>query len=77
VTPVFLDAFHTLETCPRNYKDLKRAVLRAGRFSIFEATATPRSCRMYTRLNHDPDLIVDPEKMTFPWIAVAKKERDA
>jgi hypothetical protein len=32
---------------------------------------------MYTRLNHDPDLIVDPEKMTFPWIAVTKKEREA
>lgn len=59
----------------RDYATVKAAVLAAGRFSVFEASETPTSRRLFTRLEHDPELelILDPA-YAYPWTGVRKKE---
>jgi hypothetical protein len=51
------------------YDNVKRLVLAAGRFSIFEATETTKRAEIYTRLNHDPELVTD-NTCPYPWIKV-------
>lgn len=53
------------------YETLKAAVLKAGRFSCFEAAETPYLAGLYTRLCRDPDLLVTNEQ--FPWTKVKAK----
>lgn len=55
-----------------SYKRFKAKVLRAGRYSVFEATANPRTAKLYDRLYHDPDIVL--ENQTFPWTTVTKKD---
>jgi len=52
----------------RTYAAVKAAVLNAGRFSIFEATHTAESARLFTRLRDDPELEVF--ELGYPWIGV-------
>jgi hypothetical protein len=54
------------------YEAFKAAVLRAGRFSCFEATANPVLARCYTRLCRDPEVVVDKTSCGFPWTKVRK-----
>lgn len=53
------------------YEELKAAVLKAGRFSVFEATANDRAARLFTRLCKDPT--VETVKLGFPWTGVRAK----
>ena len=52
------------------YEALRRAVLKAGRFSVFEAMESARSARMFTRLCRDP--AVETFALAFPWTGVRK-----
>ena len=54
------------------YAELKAAVLEAGRFSVFEATETPKAARFYTRLCKDPD--IETFKLGFPWTGVRQPQ---
>jgi hypothetical protein len=53
------------------YEALKAAVLKAGRFSCFEASETPYLGRLYTRLCRDPELVMT--QLPFPWTKVEAK----
>lgn len=53
------------------YENLKAAVLRAGRFSVFEATETDKKARLYTRLCQDPELEIENEG--YPWTRVRRR----
>lgn len=55
------------------YENIKRLVLEDGRFSVFEATASPKRARIYERLCRDPEIEI--VEMPFPWTGV--KRRDA
>ncbi len=57
------------------YKKLKALVLRAGKFSVFEATANERAAALYTRLCRDPEIEID-HQLAYPWTGVRRKERD-
>jgi predicted kinase len=54
------------------YEDLKAQVLKAGRFSVFEATANDRAALLFSQLCRDPEL--ETETLGFPWTAVRRKE---
>lgn len=59
------------------YEELKAAVLRAGRFSVFEASATSKRARLFTRLCSDPEIITDKDSVGFPWTLVrSRRGRD-
>jgi hypothetical protein len=57
----------------RVYAALKATVLKAGRFSVFEATSSMRAAHMFTRLCEDPELEVVVE--AFPWTGIKLKEK--
>lgn len=50
------------------YKEFREAVLRAGRFSVFEATVNQRTAGMYDTLCKDPTVKTTP--IGFPWTKV-------
>lgn len=50
------------------YQALRASVLRAGRFSCFEATDTMQLARLYTRLCHDP--AIETVDLGYPWTGV-------
>jgi hypothetical protein len=54
----------------RDYDGFRAKVLEAGRFSVFEATATQPIARLYDRLCRDPLVITDNQSLGFPWTAV-------
>lgn len=54
------------------YEELRAAVLKAGRFSVFEATATPRAAALFTRLCRDSTIETTPKQ--FPWTEVREKK---
>ncbi len=69
-------AFHvcSFTVCPTvtakmPYEEFRSAVLRAGRFSAFEATETPRAAKMFTRLCADPWIDTD-KSCGYPWTRV-------
>ena len=71
-----LDRFDSAEHLrgkTRTYKAVKEAVVAAGRFSIFEATATAADARLFTRLSRDPGLVVTRDD-GYPWITVKMAE---
>jgi hypothetical protein len=53
-----------------DYDKVKAAVLADGRFSSFDASATPRSARMFDRLGADPTVVFDREASAYPWVVV-------
>jgi hypothetical protein len=53
------------------YAALKATVLKAGRFSVFEATASMRAAHFFTRLHNDPELEVVP--MAYPWTGLRRR----
>jgi hypothetical protein len=52
----------------RTYESVREAVLKAGRYSVFEATETSASAALFTRLDKDPTL--ERFEMGYPWIGV-------
>lgn len=54
------------------YAEVRAAVLEAGRFSVFEATESPRAARLFTQLSKDPTL--ETFRMEFPWTGVKEKK---
>jgi hypothetical protein len=54
------------------YAALKATVLAAGRFSVFEATASTRAAHMFTRLCADPE--VETFDMGFPWTGIRRRK---
>lgn len=52
------------------YESLRSAALKAGRFSVFEATDSPRAAKFFTRLCRDPTVKTTP--MGFPWTRVER-----
>lgn len=69
----------SFQACPEvnkrtDYHEFKEAVLKAGRFSVFEASATRLSARMFDRLCRDPE--IETENIGFPWTRVMRKSKD-
>lgn len=54
------------------YEQFRAVVLRAGRFSVFEATETQQTARLYTRLANDSRVKLTP--IGFPWTKVEVAE---
>ena len=50
------------------YADLKREVLKAGRFSVFEATDNEWAAKLFDRLCKDPEIEI--VQMGYPWTGV-------
>ena len=72
---VCIDRFDTTLDIPprrRTYAAIKARVLDAGRFSIFEATASARDARLFTLLHRDPELVC--VARGYPWIYVTRTE---
>ena len=55
----------------RVYAALKATVIKAGRFSVFEATSSMRAAHFFERLCRDPDLEV--VELSFPWTGIRRK----
>lgn len=60
----------------RTYAAVKAAVLKAGRFSVFEATSSPANARLFTRLSNDPELVID-NSCGYPWVKVSLRAGQA
>lgn len=74
---VHICSFQSLDSrVSRNtkYEDVKRVVLKAGRFSVFEATDNQWAAGLFTRLCHDPELVTD-HSLGYPWTCVRLKEK--
>jgi hypothetical protein len=54
------------------YEDLKAAVLKAGRFSSFEADANYTAGVLFSRLCRDPE--VETFDLDYPWTGVRQKK---
>ena len=67
---VHVCSFQSVDTPTRKtrYEDFRAKVLKAGRFSVFEATANQTAAAAFTRLCKDPS--VKTETLGFPWTAV-------
>ena len=76
VRSVHVCTFSALDDVKRSttYESLKAAALRAGRFSVFEATANDHAAALFSQLERDPTVATDRTKFGYPWIAVTKKE---
>ena len=55
------------------YDDVKAAVVKAGRYSVFEATANEFAAAIFTCIDRDPELIT--KRIAYPWIGVAEKPK--
>lgn len=67
-------SFQAVEDVNRKtrYEDLKATVLKAGRFSAFEAGANKFAAALFTRLCRDPELEMD-HSAGYPWTLVRRK----
>lgn len=69
---VFLDRFDTvshLRGKKRTYENIKKAVLRAGKFSCFDIV-TQKDGQIFTALCRDPELEIDKTNFSYPWTGV-------
>lgn len=66
------DSAEHLRGRARTYEAVREAVLKAGRYSVFEATATQASAALFTRLDKDPTL--ERFELGYPWIGVRLRE---
>ena len=55
------------------YEDVRAAVVKAGRYSVFEATDNERAASIFSAIDRDPELIVG-RSSGFPWITVTLKD---
>ena len=56
-----------------SYEGFRRQVIKAGRFSVFEATANRRAASLFTQLCCDPEVEIDGESVGFPWTIVRER----
>lgn len=58
------------------YENVRAVVLKAGRFSVFEATQTARHAGIFDRLRKDPTLEIlgDKDGYAYPWTGVRLRE---
>lgn len=72
-TAVHICSFQSAPTVRKRtrYADLKKAVLEAGRFSVFEATENQYAAKLFDRLCKDPELETFP--IHYPWTGVRKR----
>ena len=61
------DSTEHLRGRARTYAAVKAAVLKAGRFSVFEATASMKNAVIFTTLERDPTVVVKRD-YGYPWI---------
>ncbi len=59
----------------RTYEAVRAAVVKAGRYSVFEATETPANAALFTRLDKDPTL--ERFELSYPWIGVRERPAPA
>lgn len=57
----------------RTYEAVKAAVLEAGKFSTFEATANSKNASLFTKLCRDPE--IETFDMGYPWTGVRLKAK--
>lgn len=70
---IFLDRFDSVSELRgknRTYENIKKAVLKAGRFSVFDVE-TNRDGVLFTRLCEDPEIELCGGE--YPWTNVRKK----
>ena len=65
------DSAEHLTRKKRTYESVKAAVLEAGRFSCFEASANQKNASLFTRLCKDPE--IDTFDIGYPWTGVRYK----
>ena len=74
-TTVCVDSWEAVPLTPklrRDYAAFREAVLKAGRFSVFEATETAWRARLFTDLCNDPTIETD-ISCGFPWTLVRER----
>jgi hypothetical protein len=57
----------------KTYRQLKALALKAGRFSVFEATQNQRIAGLFDKLVRDPEVVI--ENVGFPWSTVRRKHK--
>lgn len=57
------------------YENIKAVVLKAGRFSVFDATQTDKHARLFDRLERDPEIETYRNPPGYPWIGVRERVR--
>ena len=75
---IFIDCFDSADHLTgrkRTYAAVKAAVLKAGRFSTFEATSNMKNARLFTKLCRDPE--IETFDMGYPWTGVRLREQAA
>lgn len=65
------DTISDLRGKDRNYENIKKAVLEAGRFSCFDVE-TKKDGIIFTKLLKDPEIEII--EMPYPWTGVRKKK---
>ena len=56
------------------YEAFKRSIVKAVKFSVFEATASMKRARFFEALCHDPEIETTP--LQFPWTAVRVRPKE-
>ena len=77
MTKIFLDRFDSVSDLrgkQRTYKNIKSAVLKAGKFSCFDVE-TDKDGRIFTKLCKDPELEIDTINFSYPWTGVRLKSK--
>jgi hypothetical protein len=67
------DSVSHLRGKDRTYENIKKAVLAAGKFSVFDVE-TDKDGRIFTQLCKDPELIII--DMGYPWTGVKLKSEE-
>jgi len=73
---MFLDRFDSVSELrgkKRNYENIKKLVLKAGRFSVFDVE-TRKDGILFTRLCDDPDIEI--YKKAYPWTYVRESKQE-
>jgi len=73
---IYIDSFEAVDGVRQRmgYQAFRAAVLKAGRFSVFEATETAWKARMFDTLVADPTIETD-ISCGYPWTIVREKQR--
>jgi len=74
-TKVSLGVVDCFTTCDdaASYEEVKSAALKAGRFSVFDATETEQTAIWFGQLCGDPDIVL--VDMSYPWTGVRLKQK--
>jgi hypothetical protein len=73
---VHICSFEAVDAPPLKdgYAAFREAALKAGRFSVFEATENMARAKMYERLCRDPEIQTVP--IGFPWTRVMRATKE-